>query len=64
MRSCGRLDAVVERQASSEIRVATELVAVRDTVQTLVDLFRADRTLRGDAADLKERVTVLERKTG
>ncbi len=58
-----RLDAVIERQTASDVRTATELVAVRETVQTLVDLLRTDRTLRGDVADLKERVTVLERKT-
>ena len=59
-----RLDVVARRQTESEVRVATELVGVRDAVDRVVDLLRTDRSLRGDVDDLKERVANLERKTG
>jgi hypothetical protein len=59
-----RLEEVAQRQVESEMRVATELVAVRHSVDHLADLFRADRSLRSDVDDLKSRVANLERKTG
>ena len=59
-----RLEAVVQRQNEMEVRVTTELVGVRHAVDQLADLFRADRSLRGDVDDLKKRVTKLERRTG
>ena len=59
-----QLKFVAQRQTESDIRLGTELVGVRDAVDRVVDLLRADRTLRHDMDELKERVAVLERKTG
>lgn len=59
-----RLEIVARRQVESDVRVGSEIVGVRDAVERVVDLLRADRTLRHDMDDLKERVANLERKTG
>ncbi len=59
----GRLDVLAKRQTESELRVTTELVAVRDSVDRVVELLRSDRSLRGDVQELKARVTLLEQKT-
>lgn len=59
-----RLDRLERRQTQTELRLATELVAVRDAVQQVVSLYRQDRALRDDVDDLKTRVSDLERKAG
>ncbi len=57
-----RLDLVARRQTESEVRLATELVAVTDAVNRLTQAFRSDKALEGDVADLKRRVGKLERR--
>ncbi len=59
-----QLKVLGQRQTESDVRLGTELAAVRHGVDQVVDLLRADRTLRHDVDDLKERVANLERKTG
>lgn len=59
-----RLDAVARRQVETEIRLATELVAVREAVDKVATLYREDRALQHDVTDLKVRVSALERKAG
>ena len=57
-----RLDLVARRQTESEVRLATELVAVGDAVNRLTQTLRADKALEGDVADLRRRVSKLERR--
>jgi len=59
-----KLDFLARRQTEVELRVATELVGVRDAVGQLVEMHRADRELRHDVENLKERVANLESKAG
>ncbi len=40
-----RIDLVARRQTESEVRIATELVAVSDAVERLTQAYRADRAL-------------------
>ncbi len=56
-----RLDLVARRQTESEVRLSTEIVALGGAVERLTQAYRADRALEGDVADLKQRVSKLER---
>lgn len=57
-----RLDRVERRQAESEIRLATELVAVSAAIGDLKNVIIEDRQLRGQVADHEVRLKALEKK--
>jgi len=59
-----RLDRLEQRQASSEIRLATELVGVAGAVREVRDLLREDRAMRAQVADHEQRITAIEKRTG
>ncbi|MGO9836038.1 MAG: hypothetical protein ACLP1X_17685 [Polyangiaceae bacterium] len=59
-----RLDRVERRQADTEVRLATELVAVVDAVHEVRDLLREDRQLRDRVADHERRLTAVETRFG
>ena len=53
--------AILERvQVQSEVRLATEVVALAGVIQDLRDDLRADRALRHRVEDLEQRVTRIE----
>jgi chromosome segregation ATPase len=56
--------ALREQQVQTEIRLASELVAVVGAVRDVGDLLRADRDERKRIDALEERVGRLERKVG
>lgn len=57
-----RLERLETRQVASEVRLATELVAVVGAVRELRDTLVADRELRNDVADHERRIRALERR--
>lgn len=59
-----RLDRLEQRQAASEIRIATELVGVAGAVREVRDLLREDRAMRAQVADHEQRITAIEKRTG
>ncbi len=59
-----RLDRVERRQADTEVRLATELVAVVDAVHEVRDLLREDRQLRDRVANHERRLTAVETRFG
>jgi hypothetical protein len=64
-----RLDAGLaglrEQQVHTEIRLATELVAVSSALRNVTDLLRVqDGALRARVEDHERRLDVLEKKTG
>jgi hypothetical protein len=59
-----RLDRLERRQANSEIRIATELVAVAEAVREVRDELRQDRVLRTRVDDHERRITTLESHRG
>jgi hypothetical protein len=59
-----RLDRLEQRQASSEIRLATELIGVAGAVREVRDLLREDRAMRVQVADHEQRITAIEKRTG
>lgn len=59
-----RIEHLEKRQIDSEVRLATELVAVAGGIKDLTRLVAEDRNLRNQVADLQARVGQLERKTG
>jgi hypothetical protein len=52
---------MVRRHAETEIRAATEIVAVAGAVRELRDAFREDRALRDRVDDHERRLSVVER---
>jgi hypothetical protein len=59
-----RLDRVERRQADTEVRLVTKLVAVVDAVHEVRDLLRDDRQLRDRVADHERRLTAVETRFG
>ena len=59
-----RLDRLERRQTETEVRLATELVAVVDAVHEVRDLFREDRILRERFEDHERRIRAIEARVG
>ena len=59
-----RLAALEHRQSETEIRLATELVAVTHAVNGVCDLLRANLQLHPRLDDHEQRLATLERKVG
>ena len=59
-----RLDRLERRQANTEIRLATEVVAVADAVRDVRDLLREDLSLRHRLDDHERRLTAVEERRG
>jgi hypothetical protein len=66
-----RLDRVEKRQNESEIRVATEIIALAGVVREVRDLFKEDRATREAVqkhetrfTEMEQRLTAVERKVG
>jgi hypothetical protein len=57
-----RLERVEQRQVASEMHLATELVAVKDAVDRVADLFAKDRGVRAQVTDHEKRITSLEKR--
>jgi chromosome segregation ATPase len=60
----GRLERLERRQTETEVRLATELVAVATAVRDLRDVLLEDRKLRETVASHETRIAALERHTG
>jgi septal ring factor EnvC (AmiA/AmiB activator) len=59
-----RLDRVERRQADTEVRLATEIVAVASAIHEVRDLLREDRQLRARLDDHERRLTAVETRAG
>lgn len=59
-----RLDRFERRQTESEVRIATELVALSGLVREMRDMYRDDRALRAKVLDHEARIATLEQKVG
>jgi hypothetical protein len=59
-----RLGELCDRQAATEVRLATELVGVAGAVREVRDLLREDRALRSRVDDHERRIAEIERRTG
>jgi uncharacterized protein YPO0396 len=59
-----RIERVERRQTETEVRLATELVAVGSAVREVRDLLREDRVLRDRVDDHERRIIAVERRTG
>lgn len=66
-----RLDRLDKRQAESEIRLSTELIAVAGAIREVRDLLREDRATREAVqrhetrfVDVEQRLAAVERKVG
>ena len=59
-----RIERVERRQTESEVRLASELVAVGGAVREVGDLLREDRALRTRVDDHERRLSAVERRTG
>ncbi len=57
-----RLSTLERRQVSTETRLATELIGVKDAVDRVADLFRKDRGVRAQVADHEKRIEKLEKR--
>jgi septal ring factor EnvC (AmiA/AmiB activator) len=55
-----RLERVEKRQVASELRLATELVAVTSAIHELKGVLLVDRELRRDILDHERRIQTLE----
>jgi hypothetical protein len=53
-----------DRQTGTEVRLATELVAVAGAVREVRDLLREDRGLRDRVDDHERRLSAVERGAG
>jgi hypothetical protein len=58
------IGSVREEARQTEVRLATELVAVAGAVREVRDLLREDRVLRQRVDDHERRITAMERHTG
>lgn len=58
------LAALERRQTASEIRLATEIIAVAGAVRDLRDVLVEDRQLRAQVVDHEQRIGRLEGRTG
>jgi hypothetical protein len=59
-----RVERVERRQTETEMRLASELVAVGGAVREVRDLLREDRALRERVDDHERRLSAVERRTG
>jgi hypothetical protein len=59
-----RIERVERRQTETEIRLASELVAVGGAVREVRDLLREDRALRDRVDDHERRLSAVEKRTG
>jgi len=59
-----RIERVERRQTETEVRLASELVAVGGAVREVRDLLREDRALRDRVDDHERRLAAVERRTG
>ena len=59
-----RIERVERRQTETEVRLATELVAVGGAVREVRDLLREDRALGERVNDHERRLSAIERRTG
>jgi hypothetical protein len=59
-----RIERVERRQTETEMRLASELVAVGGAVREVRDLLREDRALRDRVDDHERRLSAVERRTG
>jgi hypothetical protein len=59
-----RVERVERRQTETEVRLASELVAVGGAVREVRDLLREDRVLRDRVDDHERRLSAVERRTG
>lgn len=57
-----RIGRVEQRQIATEVRLATELVAVVGAVNEVRDILREDRGLRPIVADHEQRIHALEQR--
>lgn len=57
-----KLDLLARRQTETEVRLATEIVALAGDVQDVKALLRARRVDRARVDDHEERIQVLERR--
>jgi predicted nucleic acid-binding Zn-ribbon protein len=57
-----RFERLERRQAETEVRLATELVAVVGAVHEVRDLLREDRVLRAQVDDHERRLAALEKR--
>jgi len=55
-----RLERLERRQTETEVRLATEIVALAGSVHELRDVLLADRALRATVADHERRLTRIE----
>jgi hypothetical protein len=60
----GRMDRLEHRQVQTEIRLATELVAVVGAVHEVRDAILGERKLAATVDDHERRLSALERRTG
>ena len=60
----GRLDRLDKRQTETEVRLATELVAVVGAVNAARDAILEDQQLRRQVANHEARLGTLERRVG
>jgi len=59
-----RVERVEGRQTQTEVRLASELVAVGGAVREVRDLLREDHALRDRVDDHERRLTAIEQRTG
>jgi chromosome segregation ATPase len=59
-----RIEALHRRQTETELRLATELVAVGSAVREVRDLLREDRALRSQVDDHERRLSAIESRAG
>ena len=59
-----RIERVERRQTETEMRLASELVAVGGAVREVRELLREDRALRDRVDDHERRLAAVERRTG
>jgi archaellum component FlaC len=59
-----RLERLDRRQVEAEVRLATELLALTNTVRDVRDLVRADRAVHDRVDDHERRIGVIEGRLG
>jgi hypothetical protein len=59
-----RIEGVERRQTATEVRLATELIAVGSAVREVRDLLREDRGLRDRVDDHERRLVAVEGRMG
>jgi hypothetical protein len=59
-----RIDRLDRRQVDAQVRLATELLALTNTVRDVRDLLRVDRTVHDRVYDHERRIGVIEGRLG